>query len=167
MQNSARNAFTLVELLVVTAIMAILGVYVIANYTSFGEDQNLKNAALDIQGLLRNAQANATSNTKCAGTFFATWQVEVLNSTTFNLKCSASVTPQKTLQLTANNEIKVVSGDDASCPAIPFSISFAPISGSIDLGGVSCTSLTFTIKNTKTGTLKDLTINKGGRVYGQ
>lgn len=168
MQKSALG-FTLIELLVVIAIMAVISIYTLSNYRSFGEDQKLKNATLDIQSLLRQAQTNATSNSQCGiNQFGAIWRVEVADPTTFNLICSLSPNIQKTLQLTLNNnKLIVLSGDDASCPVMPFTISFAPIDGTITLGEEECTSLTFTLENTVSGNRKDLTIDKGGRIYAE
>lgn len=171
MKKSAQG-FTLIELLVVIAITAIIGVFTLSNYSSFGEDQNLKRGILDIQSLLRTAQTNATTNVKCDTQFGATWIVEVTNDKkTVNLKCagpSPAPTPTvKTMQLTQNIEIKAVSGNDFSCPAIPFEVSFAPLSGAIGFGGSDCTEIDLMLKNTKTSALRDLIINKGGRIYAE
>ena len=170
MRRTAQNAFTLIELLVVLAIMAIAGVSAIANYANFGEDQKLKSAVLDIQNQLRTAQTNATTNVKCDTDYYATWQVEVTNSTTLNLKCFISPNPpnnQKTLQLTANIQLKATESESCSPPNLPYSISFTPISGKMDLGDNNCTDLRFVLQNTKTGALKYLIIDKGGRIYAQ
>lgn len=175
MGKSASAAFTLIELLVVLAIMVLIGTYVLANYSSFGEDQNLKNAVLDIQSYLRTAQANATTKTKCNTRNDATWQVEFANATTVNLKCQeppASSIPKKTLTLGTNITILSVSGIDFGCPTAPLfttppTISFAPVSGKINLGGANCTSLTITLRNTKTSSTKSLIIEQGGRIYEQ
>lgn len=181
--------FTLIELLVAIAIMAITGMYILSNYSSFGEDQNLKNAALDIQSLLRQAQSSATANVKCDTQFGATWQVEFADATTVNLKCQeplASSILKKTLTLGTNIQISIHTGEITQrrgagisavmtpCPedlSDPVTISFAPLDGKIDLGGAQdgaiCTSLTFQLTNSKTGSTKDLVIEKGGRIYAQ
>lgn len=173
--KAAPNAFTLIELLVVIAIMAVVGMIVLANYKSFGEDQNLKSAVLDIQSQLRNAQTSATANAKCNTLSGATWQVEFADTTTINLKCQepspvplpAPIT-KKTLTLDTNIEVQSISGFGSSCPiAPPFTISFAPLSGKIDLGGANCVWLTVTLINNKTGSTKPLRIEQGGRIYGQ
>lgn len=174
------DAFTLIELLVVIAITAVIGIYTLANYRSFGEDQNLKNAVLDIQSLLRTAQTNATANVKCNTLFSATWQVEFADAKTINLNCLESTNSftKKILKLDEkdpNIQIDSISGNPptVSCPgAPPFSspfptTSFAPLTGKATLGSTSCTSLTITVKNNKTGNIKSLTVEQGGRIYGQ
>lgn len=176
MRKSAYG-FTLVELLVVIAIMALTGTVILANYRSFGEDQKLKNAVLDIQSLLRSAQTSATTNVKCNTLFGATWQVVFSDAKTINLNCLESTNSftKKTLKLDEkdpNIQIDLISGDPAvSCPiAPPFSspfptTSFAPLTGKATLGSTSCTSLTITVKNSKTGNTKPLVIEQGGRIY--
>lgn len=164
--------FTLVELLVVIAIMAITGVYVLSNYSSFGEDQKLKNAVLDIQNHLRAAQANATTNARCNTGYGATWQVEFADTKTINTSCqepSASPAPKKVVTLDANTT-QAVSGTNitgGNCSAsTPFTINFAPISGRISLiGGTNCVSFMTTLTNTKVPTPKSLIIEQGGRIY--
>lgn len=162
--------FTLVELLVVIAIMAIVGVFTLANYRSFGEDQNLKNAVLDIQSLLRQTQTNATTNVICQSQYSATWQIVFLNATTINSTCtepSASVILKKTLQLGPNIQIQTVAGS-SSCPAVfPFTVNFSLLSGKMDFGVANCTLLTITLRNSQTNSTKDLTLEAGGRIYGQ
>lgn len=170
--GKAACGFTLIELLVVIAIMGILGVAALSNYRSFGEDQNLKNAVLDIQTDLRLAQTNATSNTKCVSGFGATWQVEFADSETINLKCTEPASPpalQKTISLNPSIVLKYpITGVGANCPSLPpFSISFDSLTGKIGFGDPGCTSLTITLQNTKTSNTKSLTIEQGGRIYGQ
>lgn len=162
--------FTLVELLVVIAIMAIVGVFTLANYRSFGEDQNLKSAVLDIQSLLRQAQTNATTKAACNGQYDGVrWWVEFVSATTINLRCTALTNPQKFLQLGANNYLNIsidsVSGGSGCPTEFPFTVNFSPLKGSMAFGGVNCTSLTITLKNTKS--TKSLKIEQGGRIYGE
>lgn len=165
MAKSVPNAFTLVELLVVIAIMAIIGAFSLANYRSFGEDRNLKNASLDIQSLLRQAQSNATTNTKCNTGFDARWMVEFAGTTTVNLKCQepppATVAVPKKSLAWANISISV-SGTGTYCPSSP-TVSFEAVTGKTSLGGVNCSVLTVTLTNTKT--TKSFKIEQGGRIY--
>lgn len=192
MGKPVRNAFTLVELLVVIAIMAILSVFTLANYKDFGEDQKLKNAVLDIQSTLRQAQASATANTECtSGEFGTTWQVYFNNDgVTTNLRCqlvpfplpdpSPAPTAKKNFQSDASINIQEVSGNpSSSCPnALPFTVRFAPLTGRIifigyddntdtDIEMPNCTLVTVTLQNTKTSETKSLTIEQGGQIYVQ
>jgi len=177
MPRTVSNAFTLIELLVVIAIMAVIGVFTLANYRSFGEDQNLKNAVLDVQSMLRAAQTNAISNVVCNTQYGATWKVEFSNTTTVVLKCrepSGTSFTKKTLTLGSNIAINSVSGTPSvSCPTVPpftpftsFTIYFDPLDGKICLGTMTnCTLLTITLINSKTTNTKSLVIEQGGRIY--
>ncbi|MDD5416010.1 MAG: prepilin-type N-terminal cleavage/methylation domain-containing protein [Candidatus Daviesbacteria bacterium] len=172
MPRTVPNAFTLIELLVVIAITAVIGIYTLINSRSFGEDQNLKNASLDIQSLLRQAQTNATANAKCNIGYGAIWQVEFANLVTINLKCMEPVSSsvlKKTLQLDANNTLKPpITGTGFNCPTLPpFTINFDPLTGKVGFGDSRCTSLTITLQNNKTGSTKSFTTEQGGRIYGQ
>ncbi len=163
---SARHGFTLIELLIVIGIMAITSVFALANYRSFGEDQNLKNAVLDVISLFRQAQANATTNVICSG---GSWQVEFTNATTINLKCSSIPDPLRPpLRLeTKNIRVQSVSGSGSSCPtAPPFTISFGLLTGKVNLGGTNCDSLTITLINSK-GITRSLVIEQGGQIHEQ
>lgn len=173
------SGFTLIELLVVISIMAIIGVYTFSNYSSFGEDKKLDSAILDVQSQLRTAQSNAKSNVACSGQFSKNWQVEFASANTVNLKCSASATPQKVLPLDTKYQTitiqaistKTISGTDCLPVAVPPfvspfpTVSIAPVTGKMDLGGATCTSLTITLLNSKTAHTKDLKIEQGGRIY--
>lgn len=171
MPGTVRSGFTLIELLVVIAIMAIIGAYTLSNYRSFGEDQQLKNSSLDIQNLLRQAQTSATANGICSDPqYAATWKVEFGSANTIYLKCQESVSPailKKTLTLGTNITIQSISG--SNCPAtLPFIVNFTLLNGKMDFVGYSnCTSLTMTLLNSKTSSTKALTLEQGGRIYGQ
>lgn len=178
MKKTAPNAFTLIELVVAITIIAIIGVFVYANYKPFGEDQNLKNAVLDLQSQLRTAQTNATTNLKCNTQFGATWQVEYTDDRkTINLKCreplsSPSPSPlptpflKKTLQLGTNITIDSVTGAVGCEVSLPLTISFDPLSSKANFeGSTNCTSLGIKLKNSQTGSTKFLTIEQGGRIY--
>lgn len=173
MGKPVRNAFTLIELLVVMAIMGIIGVYTLANYKSFGEDQNLKNAILDITTLLRQAQTNATASTICTTAGGATWRVNFKTNNTLELQCiqssQTSFTTKKTMVLDRNITIASgITGEEGCVTfpnAPPFSIDFAPVGGKITLADGYCNLLTIPVTNNKTKIF--FTIEKGGRIYAQ
>lgn len=169
MGKPAPNAFTLVELLVVIAVTSIIGVYTLANYRSFGEDQNLKSAVLDIQSLLRQAQINATSGVKCQGVGELGWFVVYTNTTTLDLKCnnsSGSSSSLKTLSLTersSNISIQSITAGSDSC-SIGTTFTFVPPSGTmISSCGTNPNLVTITLTNNTT--TKSFNIEKGGRIY--
>ena len=158
------RGFTLIDLLVVRAIMAVIGVYTLSSYRSFGEDQNLKNAVLDVVSLLRQAQTNATANVVCNnGTW--PWQVQFVNSTTANLKCSGSASVVKSLP-PWDQSISIQSFSGTSCPTSNPTVNFIPLKGSIEfIGFPNCAALTVTLTNTKN--TKSLIIEQGGRIYAE
>lgn len=171
MGKPVRNAFTLIELLVVMAIMGIIGVYTLANYKSFGEDQNLKNAILDITTLLRQAQTNATASTICTTAGGATWRVNFKTVSTLKLQCKqpsqTSFTTKKTLEL---KNVTIASGiTGRNCVTWPnspaFPIDFAPLTGRITLADGYCSAFNIPVTNNKT--TKFFTVETGGRIYAQ
>lgn len=177
MAKAVPNAFTLIELLVVVAIMAIVSVVTISNYKSFGEDQNLKKAVLDIQSLLRQAQISAIANAKCNGSYTAFWQVDfVSDRKSLTLKCtlpSSSAVTLKTLQLDQTIEMQTTTSATGCATGLtfPFTVDLSLLKGNISFEqnppAVSdCTSLTITLKNTKTNNTKTIIIEQGGRIYG-
>ncbi len=180
---SAQRGFTLIELVVVVAIMGVVGAFTLANFRSFGDDQKLKNGLLDIQSMLRTAQTNTTTNVKCDTKYGARWSVAFVNSGTLELGCMEpsgliqnpwnQATLKKTLTLDSSITIKNASlSPSAQCPGSqPFSVVFSPIDGTIFFYKspseyLNCTTATITLQNTKSQT-KTFVIEKGGRIYEQ
>lgn len=183
MPKPAPNAFTLIEILVVIAIMGITGVFVMANYRNFGADRNFKNASLDIQNFLRLAQSNATANVLCFATPAKGWMVVVGPSSTagtyLELRCDPGIGSSfvKRQDLSGNNTAitKITRG---SCT--PNTIKFTPLSGAATSGttvsynftedtgcGVS-TNTTITLSHTgTTDPPKHIIVEPGGRIYEQ
>lgn len=181
MQKTAQG-FTLIELLVVIAIMAVVTVFTLANFRSFGEDQNLKSAILDVASLLREAQADASTNTKCGNRFGATWQVEFTDTQTLNLKCSLDTSSQKAVQLNRNSSGIRISNMSLVCPGwrldgiTRFAITFDALSAQTKLSypqpdgtwtsTTGCTTrITLTTLVHNSSVYKSLTIEPGGRLY--
>ena len=158
------SGFTLVELLVVISIISIIGIFTISNYSSFGEDKNLKNAVLDTISLLRQAQTNAMANVKCNTKYNAVWQVQAVNNKTIAMSClEGTAFEKKRISLDEkDSNIEIKAG--TSCPSsFTFTVNFAP-GGTISFEGYpNCSSLTIPLKNSKSS--KSLIIEKGGRIY--
>lgn len=167
MRKSA-HGFTLVELLVVITIMGLAGVYTLSNYSTFGEEQKLKNAALDIQSLLKQAQANSASNLKCQNQDNVGWQVVFTNNTSLDLKCrnSSGIQPVKNFPLPGSGNI-TISGftlGGATC-SWGNAVEFAPLYGTMTSTCGSGT-ITITLSNSKLpGRTKSLMVEQGGRIY--
>lgn len=176
----------MVELLVVIAIMGILGIYVLANYSSFGEDQNLKSAVLDVQSILKQAQTSATTNAICSTQYGATWQVVLSDTKTINLNCQEllpSPPPPPFLKKTLiidekdpNLSIQSIAWIGSGCPgeSLPYTINFTLLNGKTDFGNANCTSLKITVRNNQISPdcaganavkCKSLNIEQGGRIY--
>lgn len=149
---SSARGFTLIELLVVIAIMAIVGTFAIANFRTFGEDQDLKSAALDLQSLIRTAQTDATTGVRCDDDPTHTlnsWRVNVykqLNkyraqlACVYNVGASRGYVEKKVDTLKDNLKIENITGDSVSCvQTLPGDIEanyyatvvFTPISGQV------------------------------------
>lgn len=160
MKFSARG-FTLVELLVALAILAIVGVFSLANFRSFGEENNLKNASLEMQTNLRLAQANASSGVKCQNQTNLGWLMEFPS---LELKCrnSGGLHSVKTFPAFASTIQVTISAGNCT----PTFIEFTPLYGSVkSICGSSPIRINF--KNTKTNNEKNLIIEQGGRIYVQ
>ncbi|MBI2314652.1 prepilin-type N-terminal cleavage/methylation domain-containing protein [Candidatus Daviesbacteria bacterium] len=170
MRRSALG-FTLVELLIVVTIIALLSTYALSKYSSFGEDQKLKNASLDIQSLLRQAQANSTSNLKCQNAANLSWLVEYTNSTIetrFDLKCEYSSGTSNSLKaviLPSSGSISVASFTSgiSSCPS-GTKVTFTPLYGTMT-SNCNSKALEVTLTNSKTDGTKQIKVEPGGRIY--
>lgn len=168
------RGYTLIELLVVISIIAILSVIGFANYKNFSSDQVVTKAEGQIQSLLRLAQSNATSSTKCNDSGSTSWSLIFLNATTIELRCNPSDFLSSTTTL-ENAQIDTITG--SNCMAIspsttPFTITYSSGSGTQTLSytGASLACLasdtwTFSLKNTEDATkTKQFTISKGGAI---
>lgn len=172
--HSARG-FTLIELMVVIAITAILGIVAFVNFKDFAQNQVLNKAVGQIQTYLRLAQANATAGVLCSGQGGASWSVKFVDDTTLKLTCGSTGIDQKNLDLDENARIDSIKCSPASseCPQTgfnaPLTVNFAPLDGKINFSaGDSCintaSTLLITLKNLKNNSYKCFTISKGGAI---
>lgn len=180
MGKAVQNAFTLVELLVVITILGIIGAYTISNYRSFGEEQKLKSAALDIQSLLRQAQINATTGVKCNNSPAKGWRVYFTSTTALDLQCqynngiSDVWDPVKSLSYSSGNI--VIDGYSTSNPTCtnPQYAQFTLLYGKMLSACTTPTTpiTTITLRNSKISSncndltkCKQIKIDPGGRIY--
>lgn len=157
------SGFTLIELLVVIAIMALIGTYVLSNYGRFGEDQKLKNTALDIVSLLKTAQTNATSGSKCQNLSSLSWLVAFTNNTTLDLKCQNSSGTSGSIK-SISPAVTTTTYSFAAGTCTPTQVSFAPLNGTMTS---NCNSdVTITVTNSE-GNSKQVFVERGGRIYAE
>lgn len=173
MRKSA-HGFTLVELLVVITIMGLVGVYTLSNYSTFGEEQKLKNAALDIQSLLKQAQANSASNLKCQNQDNLGWLVVYTSSSDeerFDLKCKNNSGTSGSLKAvifpsSGNTSVTSFTSGVSICSSNT-KITFAPLYGTMtsDCNTEPTEPLEITLTNSKTESTKQIKVEQGGRIY--
>ena len=65
LQKQIQSGFTLVEILVVIAILSIIGVSLLPNLKTFNVDQNFRNTVSEMAQDIRKAQANSQSKIEC------------------------------------------------------------------------------------------------------
>lgn len=173
--------FSLVELLVVIATTAVISLVAYLNVGPFREGQQLAQVVLDLQSLIRSAQANASSRVEClgGGGFGANFWINFDGSSNINMLCkvdsSTTSTTLKTIKFPAGLVLDSVLGDSCASAITPtqntpLNINFSPLFGAVTFqySGATCitssTFLTVTLKNTRTSEVKSLIIDKGGAV---
>lgn len=175
----AVRGFTLVELLVVIAIMALLGIVSFSKLPTLKEDRDLKNAANELQSIIRTAQTNATTSVRCAQTGGgSTWSVEYA-ALSVNLSCPGNLI--KTLTFSNNVKICKITYSGCSttdnCTTSPFSAagvstSFAQLGGNITYTDARCSpailqnsaNMTITLGRTGSSAIQDVIVSKGGTI---
>ncbi len=169
--------YTLVELLVVTAIIAILAVVGVVNFKDSSTEQFMTKGVGDIQTRLRQAQSNASSGTLCDGHGAIIWYVKFTDEFTMELDCNAGVSPKTyTLENTKvaikGDEDCIIADGSASYP-FPATFSYSPGASrqTISSTGASdaCLSsqvITLSISSTKNPSLapKTLKVSQGGAI---
>ena len=181
------KGFTLLELLVVIALMALVLVLALPNFKGIKTEQALKNTAAEIQSALRTAQNNASSGLKCdkANTPVGKWSF-IINSTT-----SYTVKPDDPLCNSAGKEYDLSKSGVRICSvsasshcdepqpvagAALSSLSYSNINATLSFSISSCPSANgdFIIKvDTSTSgdcdanNYKLIKVDSGGRIYVQ
>lgn len=76
-----RKAFTLVELIIVVAIIVVMGIVIFANLSSRRTDADLTSTAQEIATVLRQAQTDAMTQTNNTQAADVAWGVHFANAT--------------------------------------------------------------------------------------
>lgn len=173
--------YTIVELIVVIAVMVILGTVVLANYGTLGKNQALQKGVSDVQSFIRKAQTNATARVPCPPTSTdsfaagASWRVKFDSATSISMKCRLGTGSEQTptgsqYAYTLGGNVIVDKINTSCSPSSAFTVTFAPLYGTVtftDGGCPASPNFIITLRNSITGTTKDLVIDKGGSVYEQ
>lgn len=167
------RGYTLIELLVVISIMSILSLIGIVNFRDFSSGQVATKAVGQIQSLLRLAQSNATSSTRCNNQGTASWSL-VFSSSTIELRCQPTgdpLPPDVLLSITTLENAQIDSIKGTGCSGSINTLSYLTGVGTLTISPPpdSCltyaSSIVFTIKNMQdTSKTKQFTISKGGAI---
>lgn len=159
---------TILELVVVIAIISLLGIISIPALRSFNNNQQLDNTVLDFKNALRSAQSKAASSIKCSDNKPSVkWVIRISSATQYQTipYCDTGDgtigTDPTTLTVNLPSDITIYS---TGCTLIPntdivFQKQITTISCS-DLSTPSNTTIIF--KSNKVTTAKNLNINQGG-----
>lgn len=88
--KKANSGFTLIEIIMSLAIIAMIGVFALPTFKRYADEQILRNATQEITQLVRKAQNSSQSRIKCAdGNPSAAWGVRFRTSTSYEFvsKC--------------------------------------------------------------------------------
>jgi prepilin-type N-terminal cleavage/methylation domain-containing protein len=176
------KGFTLIEILVSIAILAILGIASVPALRNFNETQNLNNAASDLGYALRTAQNNAQTGARCKNGLTAvedsadaltngTWKVTI-SSTGFTLKASncqdltlsppgaAIADPYPEAHLFSEYSPGISRSSITNCSTSNDKVVFAPSSNSLS---TTC-SIVLVDSRLNSNQYKSICINQGGAI---
>lgn len=157
MASRIRRGFTLIELVVVIALILMIFIGAIANYNEYGDKERVRQAALTFKGDVRLALTKATSALKPAGCAVLTSYELVFPNTCdtacYEITAVCSTSRGEAVRVTLPNGVH---GTSTNSP-----INFLPLTNGTDLTddatitftGVS--SYTATVSITKSGSISE------------
>ncbi len=175
--------FTMIELLIVMAIMATLTGVMIPNLRGYNTNQKLVEAASQVQSDIRLIQTNATSGVKCTSSTAATWYLQVdpnkpaaykIGNTCLTAAEASAETRTfssgvtiKSIQYTTG--VSTTTASLANCTRVSFSNIYSNLSFSNSNATCSISNavdqVTITLSSSATGAITNqVVISKGGSV---
>lgn len=164
------SGLTILELVVVIAIISLLGIVSIPALRSFNNNQQLDNTVLDFKNDLRAAQSKAASSIKCSdNTPSVKWIVHISSATQYQTipSCDSGggIIIDDTTISTVNLPPDITIFSTGCTPIgntyLIFEKQIVTIACSAD-GSNSINSATIIFKSNKVTTSKNLNINQGG-----
>ncbi len=166
--------FTLVELLVVIAMIAIISVIVAVNFNGNREEQFLQRELLKLQSTIKLAQANASSSVVCQDLGGgASWKLTVdpsVRKVTLNCQKEEDIKEDRSYFFEKGLDVSFACSQTGTSFLTPIDITFNKLSGLPTFSGIeSCgedfSAVVIKLQSEKDTTLtKEFTISSGGAI---
>lgn len=176
--------FTLIELLVSIAILSLVGILAIPNFTSFEKTQVLENEAETLSINLKKARVGAQTKTKCSIVESVGWRFTMIDKTTYKtenlcldiLQPLGTNSPLPSPSAEINQSVKLKSGieftsvitESSSCLLTEvLTIDFIANDVNFKCNGNDLlgNTLEIEVKDIKTSDSKTVKTNKAGSIY--
>ncbi len=175
MRSAFQSGFTLLELLIVIAVLSLMIVFVMPNIRNIKDEQALNSVVLELQSNIRFAQNNALSGTKCASSneSASEWRFTVIDNSSYQIEasCVSGSSPTKSYSFKSQNVV-IESINGCTDPALA-SVSYSNITGSVTMTPPpSCATtadmrIILKVSNNNGVSPKTLVLDQGGRIYVQ
>lgn len=126
MRRFSSSGFTLIEFLVVMAIIVSLVAVALPRMSGYNKDQALPQAADQLQSALRMTQTNATSGVKCLTEASQTWYLTLNDQSSYAIGSTCQTTTPTPVPSPVSSSVNVVSVDIDGCSG-PITSGFAGV----------------------------------------